>query len=355
MVRLSASINVGLSLIGSLLLMGAVPSGQDAKVAINPSESPTSEIHSPSPVNEPQSLAESTDPIVRQRQQFLLIQGIFAAAVGISALALTYGVRSYSKQHQQQRIDLLRQMTREFENDPDIGQALKILDFEEYRSYQAGNQPGVGNQGNTFNVTGKLLTRALANDDDRQYQRALLENLSPDADNYESAMQAYYAETTVRDWFNTMLNSLEHFSHLVESRVFNVREVKPWLLYWVRLIADEKYRRNCDSRVYNQLYNYIHDHGFTGVRQLFEQFGYRILRTPYQADDFQGLKNIDHYSNRLALSAAKASMLVYQDIRYVLEILELWVFKTLVMIFNTLTTKSMTLRPLSFVLMSASC
>ncbi len=328
----SISTKVVLSLIGSVLLMGVAATAQGAKatanIAINPAE-PLEEGIAPRIENDIKTLVNSasSDDVTRQRQRFLFIQGLFAAAVGLSSLALVYGVRSYSRQHTQQRLEFLRNITREFENDPDIAQALKVLDFEEYRSYQDGCNHGIANETAKFNVTDDLLSHALADDEYRQYQRTLLEKLSPDAENYESAMHDYYAETTIRDWFNKMLNSLEHFSNLVESRVFTVKEVKPWLLYWVRLIADEKYRRHSDSRIYNQLYNYIHDHGFNGVKRLFERFGYRILRTPYQANDFTKLKDVSHYSTNLALSLAKASMLVYQDIRYVLEVLELWGIK----------------------------
>lgn len=321
-----------LALVGSVLLMGVTSNVQqsraDANIAINQVER-LAEEELPRLEDGFNPLVKSAEPseLTVYRHRFLLIQGVFAAAIGLSSLALVYGVCSYRRQHQQQRIEFLRHATREFENDPDIAQALKILDFEEYRSYQDDGNHGIAIQSTTFNVTDDLLGRALASDEYRQKQRLQLEELSPEADNYEAVIHGYYAETMVRDWFTKMLNSLEHFSHLVESKIFTVNEVKPWLLYWVRLIADEKYRRNCNSRIYNQLHNYIHDHGFSGVRTLFERFGYRILRAPYQRDDFQRLKTVKKYSNRLALSLAKASMLGYQDIRYVLEIMDLWGIK----------------------------
>ncbi|MEM9804234.1 MAG: lipase family protein, partial [Cyanobacteria bacterium P01_D01_bin.56] len=300
-----------------------------ANIAINVVEpvEPLEEGFSPS--DELPTLIYPAEPngLANQRQQFLLVQSLFAAAIGLSSLALVHGVRSYSKQHKQQRLEFLRNIIQEFENDPDISQALKILDFEEYRSYHDNGRHGISHEATTFQVTDNLLSRALADDEYRQYQRTLLEKLSHDDENYQSAMQDYYAETMVRDWFNKMLNALEHFSYLVDAEVFTAKEIKPWLLYWVRLIADEKHRRNHDSRIYDQLYNYIHDHGFTGVKSLFERFGYRILRTPYQPDDFSGLKDVNTYNTKLALSLAKASMLVYQDIEYVLEILKLWGIK----------------------------
>ncbi|MEM7793442.1 MAG: lipase family protein [Cyanobacteria bacterium P01_C01_bin.118] len=313
---------------GSVLLSVAAPVTQEPKASIAINQIELSEEHVPSRIaDETLVNVAKSDKLTNQRRWFLITQGLFATAVGLSSLALAYGVYSYSQQNKRQQLELLRHATREFENDPDISQALKILDFEEYRSYNKDNNQGISTQSTTFQVTEDMLSRALADDGYRQYQRALLEKLSPDDENYALAMRNYYAETTVRDWFNKMLNSMEHFNHLVEARVFTVKEVKPWLLYWVRLIADEKYRRNNDSRIYNRLYNYIHDHGFNGVKDLFERFGYRILRTPYQEDDFTKLQDFNHYSVALALSLAKVSMLVYQDIRYVLDILRLWGIK----------------------------
>ena len=324
----SISTRIVLPLMGSVLLIAGAASQSKAKanIAINSVELSQADF---SPRDQGQTLTYPAVPneLKNQRQQFLLIQGVFAMAVGLSALALVHGVRSYSRQSKQQRLEFLRNITQEFENDPDICQALKILDFEEYRSYHDNGNHGIAGEVTTFHVTDDLLSYALADDEYRQLQRKLLASLTPDDENYQSAMQDYYAETVIRDWFNKMLNVMEHFSHLVEAKVFTVEEVKPWLLYWVRLIADEKYRRNHDSRIYNQLYNYIYDHGFTGVRSLFERFGYRILRTPYQEDDFRGFKDVNSYNTKLALSLAKASMLVYQDIKYVLEILELWCIK----------------------------
>ena len=320
--RLSASINVALLLIGSVLLMGAAlpvqEFGPKARVAINQPEQP----------EQPEDTAESppdADSIIRQqRRQFLLIQGVFATAIGVSALALAYGVRSYAKQQQWQRIEFLRRATQEFENDPGIAKALSILDFEDYRDYPISVSHGNDIEHTTFKVTNELLNQALGSHKARKGQKLHLDSLSPEAENHDSAMHRYYAETSVRDWFNQMLNGLEHFGYLVDSKAFSVYEIKPWLNYWVRLIADENYRRNHNSRVYDQLYNYIYDQGFDGVKRLFDKLGYRILRSPYQADDFQKLGDVRQYSTKLALSLAKSSRLIYQDMRYVAEISDLW-------------------------------
>lgn len=336
--RLSANIRLvstklALLLIGNVLLMGATAITQapktQANIAINQSEDGflprlEDEVQTLVGPNDAAPNDAALDIETRQQNQFLLIQGAFAAAVGLSALALVYGVYSYSKYHRWQRIEFLRRATREFETDPDVARALSILDFEEYRDYPISTSQTAAGIDANFKVTSELLSRALASYKDRKGQKLELDNLSPEADSHSPALQSYYAETSVRDWFNQMLNGLEHFGYLVDSKVFSVQEVKPWVNYWVRLIADENYRRNCNSRVYDQLYNYIYDHGFDGVRRLFEKFGYRIVRSPYKENDFQKLGDVTKYSTRLALSLAKASRLIYQDMTYVTEVSDLW-------------------------------
>ena len=314
------------ALISSLLLMGATPAPQEPKIERSIAINQVEEGVTLPPGNGVQTSPDQTSSNVESaRRQFLLIQGGFAAAVGLSAIALAFGVHSYRKYHQWQRIDFLRRATQEFENDPGISHALSILAFEEYRDYPLSAPPTVETASGTFRVTSDLLSRALSSSKFRKTRKEqLFNNSSATPENQNSNVHEYYAETSVRDWFNQMLNGLEHFGYLVNSRVFNVKEVQPWLNYWVRLIADETYRRNCDSRVYEQLYNYIYDNGFDGVRQLFEKFGYRILRSPYKEKDFQKIGEVKNYSTRLALSLAKASRLVYQDIPYIAKITRLW-------------------------------
>lgn len=347
MVRFSVSmlaISTKLALIGSVLLMGVAPASQGATVetnlVINQPEDNINRLEDNtlpvlesevSPATEPDNGPElsNDDLAARQRQHFLRTQRTFAWAVGLSALALAYGVHSYSKQNQWQRLEFLRRATREFENDPGIAQALRILDFEEYRDYSINTSQDVANL--PFKVTNELLSRALASEEDckaDKLRRNKKQQQSSDDQsvlaNETSNLPNPYAESSVRDWINQMLNGLEHFGYMVKSGVFTIQEVKPWLNYWVRLIADDNYRQNCDSRVYDRLYNYIYDHGFDGVRYLFEKFGYRIVRSPYKRTDFKKLENVTQYSTKLALSLAKASRLIYQDMDYVEEIVDLW-------------------------------
>ena len=244
--------------------------------------------------------------------------------LGSSALGL--GAIYYIRQQQWQRTEFLRQAVREFESDPEVWNALKILDFEEYRDYVLPTQGAEQAQAAvTFRVSDRLLCNALASHDQRARQKHRLEySKDHDAPDLE-AMRQYRIETTLRDWFNKMLNGLEHFGYLMESGLFSSEELRPWLNYWIQLIGDPAYRRPGASEFYDALYSYIHHSGFFGVQRLFEQFGYRILPSPYKETDLVNVSlSSMSYNTQLALTLAKTSLLAYQDKQFVAQVVGRW-------------------------------
>ena len=291
---------------------------------------------------------------------WLIAQLLLSCGVAVAGGALTWGASRYARQQQWQRIEFLRQAVKEFEQDPEIRNALKILDFEEYRDYIIPAKD-ISRQEKpiTFRVEDDLLCCALANHDTRAKRKHRLEydeeyeRLDPEA------LRQYQIETALRDWFNKMLNGLEHFGYFLESGLFSEKEMWPWLSYWIKLIADPAYRRPGASKFYDALYSYIHSSGFLGVQKLFERYDYKILPSPYKDTDLIAvlplLKRASSFqqlakqtlakqtsakqtsaeqktlkteplqnNTRLALMLAKASYLAYQDKQFVAEVVGRW-------------------------------
>jgi hypothetical protein len=297
------------------------------------------------PVETPAALGEACPNDRLPLEAWLLI-----VAVLIAALSLAIGVYQNHQKEKWHRIEFLRQTVKEFEQDPEIWKALKILDFEEYRDYEID----LGEKRVSFQATNELLCAALASHQERIGRKQKLDQLTATGKVDPNDLEQYQIESSLRDWFNKLLNGLEHFGYFVESGLFTINEIRPWLLYWIRLIADRDYKRPGASKVYDQLYTYIHDYEFAGVLQLFEQFGYRILPTPYRETDLQKLDDLvdkqqslqflgptesstpllpapvsrlqqasAHLSLiQIALSLAKAAYLIYQDEEYVSEIVQ---------------------------------
>ncbi len=236
--------------------------------------------------------------------------------------AVSWGVFRYAQQQQWKRIEFLRQALKEFEDDPDTKKALKILDFEEYRDYQI-DSPTHGKPF-AFHVTDELLCNALADHDHRARRKQQLAHHEDISTLDPAALRQYQIETALRDWFNKLLNGLEHFGYFLESGLFTQAELRPWMNYWIKLIGDPTYRRSGASRFYDALYSYIHHSGFFGVQRLFERFGYRILPSPYQDNDLVALNLSSPYNTRVALTLAKAAYLAYQDKQFVAEVVNRW-------------------------------
>ncbi|MEM8804994.1 MAG: lipase family protein [Cyanobacteria bacterium P01_G01_bin.38] len=304
-----------------------------------------SSIQAESPSASPIVQAPNSPPTPAETQ-FLRSQTLFSVGILLSALALAYGVYEYTRYHRWQRLEFLRRAVLEFEGDTEIRNALKILDFEEYRDYQLPESPLVQSPtqpptastplastvflapttfaSTTFKVNETRLMAALAGHDRRARAKKELDEKRAQNELSQDAVTEYQIETALREWFNKMLNGLEHFGYFIESDLCTYKEMKPWLLYWVRLIGDPTCRREGTSQLYDQLYSYIHEYGFSGVQRLFEKFGYRILPSPYRENDLVFKESPTQYSTKLALSLAKASYLIYQDKKYVAEISRRW-------------------------------
>ncbi|HEY9664920.1 MAG TPA: hypothetical protein V6C65_41300, partial [Allocoleopsis sp.] len=204
----------------------AAPSLPSPPPAADPLPSPSPAVVLPAP-------AEPDLPPFAVTPQ-LLAYWLLAIGTLVGALAIGFGVSRYSQNSNWSRIEFLRKAVKEFEQDPDIWRALKILDFEEYRDYEIIYR----DQKVTFQVDNELLCAALASHKVRKARKEEIDDLQAKGRLSDKMLENYQIETAIRDWFNKMLNGLEHFGYFVESGMFTANEIRPWMIYWIRLIAD---------------------------------------------------------------------------------------------------------------------
>ncbi len=294
------------------------------------------------PILTPQPRLSGFEPAEIQGAAAVEMQWLIVIGLLLTGGTVSWGVFQDSRERKWQHIEFLHQAIREFEQDEEIHNALKILDFEEYRDYHL-SQPA-NTQPFSFRVTNDLLCNALASHDQRARAKQQIDHHQTNNNLDPAELRTYQIETTLRDWFNKMLNGLEHFGYFIESGLFTAKELEPWLNYWIKLIADPIYRRPGSSKVYDALYSYIHHSGFFGVQKLFERFGYRILPSPYQDSDLRSLslalkpsrqsrhspfsrlapQPVSSFNTSIALVLAKAAYLAYQDKQFVAEVVERW-------------------------------
>ncbi|MBD0267981.1 MAG: lipase family protein [Cyanobacteria bacterium Co-bin8] len=260
---------------------------------------------------------------------------IAASLAGGALIALTW-LHLYQQQRWRQRIELARQETKAFRAQEAVRNVLDILDYEEYRTFYV-KHPQDGRL-LTFEASDDLLRRALRSHDQMVKTRQGLDEIKqltaqqPDAidaktvavfKRYET--EEFVIEIILRDWFDSFLGGLENFDTLIEAGLISASELKPFVIHWIKLIGDRRYRRKGGSGFYDQFFHYIHWAGYSRVQKLFERYGYKILPPPYSSHDFAQISQEQSSDTHRAISLAKAAYLVYEDQGYVNDIVGNWV------------------------------
>lgn len=262
-------------------------------------------------------------------------QWLAAFALLMGAIAAVAGIDRYLKDKRWERRELARTMYEEFARKKAIRNVADILDFEEYRIFEV-RLPG-NDRRLQFEATDERLKRALRSHDQMVKTRKGLNMLTLMSqqpgkmdDNTVRVLQRYrdeefIIELTLRDWFDQFLHAFESCERAIQAGLVTGEDFEPFLIYWVRIIGDRRYRRKGGSGFYDQLFHYIYWAGYGGVQRLFERYGYKILPPPYNTNDFLNIERDNRVMNAFrALCMAKAAHLVYEDRTYVEDIVRLW-------------------------------
>jgi hypothetical protein len=263
---------------------------------------------------------------------------LVAGLIGVGGLLLAAAwLGAYQRRQRWQRVELVRQEVKAFRERPEIKHVLDILDYEEYRTFYV-NHPEDGRRIG-FEASDDRLRRALRSHNQMVKMRAGLDEIKHLAAQSNAIApktlelvrqydnQEFVIEVALRDWFDSFLSGLEYFETMIESGLTTTDEIKPFIIYWLQLIGDRRYRRKGGSGFYDQLFHYIHWAGYGGVQNLFKRFGLKILPPPYSTRDFTDIETVDadgKYDTYRALCLAKAAHLVYEDRDYVTDISRLW-------------------------------
>jgi hypothetical protein len=265
----------------------------------------------------------------------MVTQWLGALALLVGAGAATAGIYQYRRHCQWRRLETVREVVAEFCANPAVQHAIDILDYEEYRLFDI---PLPNGDVASVEATDVRLQRALRSHDEMVKTRRGLDELAARVAQEGSAVddkiariveryrtEEFPIELTLRGWFDEFLMGLEHFNSMIEAGNANAEAFKPFIVYWVRLISDRRFRRKGGSGFYDQLSHYIHWAGFDGVQRLFERYGYKILPPPYSTHDFSDFEmEPGPYDAYRALCLAKAAHLVYEDMDYVKDIVSYW-------------------------------
>lgn len=285
----------------------------------------------------------AVENILEFRTRWPLILGY---VLGIGAIAVA--LQQYRARCRWRRVECARQAFLAFQSKPEVQNVMSILDFEEYRTQYFTDL--ITGEIKSFQATDARLRRSLREHDAMVKIKIALQSIEknhgltyttptgkPESIDLEICRQykdnEFPIEITLRDWFDVFLMGLEEIEAMIQGGLFTARDVKPFIFYWIQVIADRTVRRKGGASFYDSLFYYIHYSGYSGVEALFERYSYKVLPPPYTPHDFDKdaeVKALTFANNTLyrALCCAKASMLVYEDDRYMADIATLWLKDT---------------------------
>ena len=189
-------------------------------------------------------------------------------AILLTFFVILGGLYQFMQAQRWKRAEWVASETKAFLGDPEVKNALHMLDWNGRILPTHGN---VNMKNSTFVFHSDMLLTALYSDSTLPKR--------PET----GLFRKYTAEELVmRDCFDRMLDGLERFQVFVESGLVSTQELQPYLRYWIRLIGDDQKNPRKEPHVVRRLWVYIDEYGYKRVQKLCLAFGFDI--TPGKLD-----------------------------------------------------------------------
>ena len=198
-------------------------------------------------------------------------------------VAFVVGYKQYRRSEQWKRAEFVAQEMKEFSDDTKVSLTLTMIDWG-VRNLSLHAVRNRDDQTLT-RVTRKMQCRALlphtlvepSVGSDRE-----AEDFGGGTDNAE---RFTFDQGIIRDCYDTFLDWLERFGSYLDSKLVSVKDLEPYLFYWVNDIAAPA-RDQLDADWSACLLLYIHVYEYKGVQALFNGFGHDISVTSPRFREF---------------------------------------------------------------------
>jgi hypothetical protein len=64
------------------------------------------------------------------------------------------------------------------------------------------------------------------------------------------------------------------FDSYIETGLIRTKDIKPYLIYWIRILADSQNDRK-SKEVQSQIWKYIDEYGYDRIRTFCNKFGFK--------------------------------------------------------------------------------
>ena len=172
------------------------------------------------------------------------------AKIAGGVVAAGFALWKYTAAQSRKRVEFVAAEMKEFFADPKIRLALTLVDYDEVRLHRDGTE-AAATDGDGIDFDGAIVARALRS---HLHYGATFSN----------------EEMVARTAFDALLSRLDQCGSWVETGLVRSADLRPYLGYWLRRMADPTAGRPDLS---SGLWEFIDAYGYIGVRALLESFG----------------------------------------------------------------------------------
>jgi hypothetical protein len=170
----------------------------------------------------------------------------------IACITLWKGIYEYSKAQTWKKSEFVSKEIKEFQNDFDIKRAFILLDWN-YNEIQLKE--------NEIDGINKI-----------EFDDALifLAMVTHKQEGYSSTEEI----KVIKFVFDAFFDRLVLFNNYIKTGLIKVDDIKPYLIYWISILADYNNDRK-EKKVRDQIWKYIDEYEYVGVRELCNRFGFK--------------------------------------------------------------------------------
>jgi len=182
-----------------------------------------------------------------------LESGLKIGAFAISILLLIKGIYEYTKSQKWKKAEFVSKEVKEFYNDFDIKRALILLDWN---SNELDLKPNEIEGSVKFYFTDKLILSSLQT--------------------HRESSGFSNEEVVIKNVFDSLFDKLTMFNNYIETGLIKIKDIKPYLIYYIQILADTKNDRKSE-KVRIQIWKYINEYGYDKVKAFCNKFGFNNI------------------------------------------------------------------------------
>lgn len=171
-------------------------------------------------------------------------------AIGISMIVLIKGIFEYTKAQKWKKAEFVSKEVKEFFADFDVKRAMILLDWN---ANELPLKDGELDGKTKFFFTDNLILTALHT--------------------HKEMSSFTNEEAIIKGIFDIFFDKLATFDNYIKTGLINSNDIKPYLNYWIEILADPKNSRK-GKNVKDKIWTYIGEYGYSNVASLCEKFGF---------------------------------------------------------------------------------